>query len=207
MKTGKKETSASLPLPISITLTTYAHLTCFFIEWDSETSLSLSENNLSILRHAPLQICGDYSQNNSSFSHYLTIWCSCCTGDFHVFPSDTWVCLIAFCKDYLLHHLRESKRQHNWKIPGKVVIFRLKINDRFFKVKKKEICSVYCWPSASLPAPGGSSCPAPFLSESGSNFLSLLTCWPRPQPPASLRLELILPEVWPPFFLGIQVWF
>ena len=49
MKTGKKETSVSLPLSISITLTTYAHLTCFFIEWDSETSLSLSENNLSII--------------------------------------------------------------------------------------------------------------------------------------------------------------
>ena len=49
MKTGKKETSVSLPLPIFITLTTYSHLTCFFIKWDSETLSSLSENNLSII--------------------------------------------------------------------------------------------------------------------------------------------------------------
>ena len=49
MKTGKKETSVSLPLLIFITLTTYSHLTCFFIEWDSETLSSLSENNLSII--------------------------------------------------------------------------------------------------------------------------------------------------------------
>ena len=46
---NRKEINSRQPSPPHFYHTTYAHLTCFFIEWDSETWLSLSENNLGII--------------------------------------------------------------------------------------------------------------------------------------------------------------